>query len=150
MDTVRVKRIIKHPDWKYDSEKGWHGYDLALIELERPAKFSPKRFNNITPPDGARLGTFGFGNTYYQSGAPEYNQGVVLNFNARATSKASRREIILASKQGKATCHGDSGGPLIYNGTLIATTTFTRGKCAPGQLMGFTRVDMRWIQKYLK
>jgi hypothetical protein len=150
MDRVPVKRVIKHPSW-----------DLALIELKRPSKFKPLAMHEgRDPPDGYRLQTYGFGNTAWQSGAPDVLQGTVLVFNETATKNA-RKQIIRAGEKGKAVCHGDSGGPLVYNDIesdnqntkvtpkLIATTTFTVGKCKPGALMGFTRLDIPWIKKYI-
>jgi secreted trypsin-like serine protease len=137
MDVVPVKRVIKHPSW-----------DLALIELKRDSKMKPKSFANITPQDDSKLQVFGFGNASYGSGAPEYLQGTVLRFNAKASNNA-RPQILRAGAPNKATCHGDSGGPLMYQGRLIATATFTVGKCQPGGLMGFTRVDVDWVRKYL-
>jgi hypothetical protein len=121
------------------------------LKLARASKFNPKAFGNLTPKDGAALRTFGFGNTSYGSGAPEYLQGTVLRFNSKATKNA-RSQIIRAGSPQKATCHGDSGGPLIDSrtGKLIATTTFTVGRCQPGGLMGFTRVDMNWVNRTIK
>ena len=46
-------------------------------------------------------------------------------------------------------CHGDSGGPLIHQGRLLATITFTEGKCSVKGLMGFTRLDYEWVRKYV-
>jgi trypsin len=141
MQVLKVKRIVKHPQWT-----GSSGYDLALIELQDRVKFNPKKFANLTPPDGARLNAFGFGQTSHPGNAPEFLQGAVFNFSAKAT-KNSRPQIIRASAHGKAVCFGDSGGPLLFNGTLIATTTFTTGNCKAGGQMGFTRVDMPWIKR---
>lgn len=138
MDVVPVKRIIKHPSW-----------DLALIELKRASKMKPKAFGNVNLKDGAKLNTFGFGQTSGGGSAPEYLLGTVLRFNAKATDNA-RPQIIRAGAPGKAVCFGDSGGPLIYNGKLIATTTFTVGKCQPGGLMGFTRIDVPWVKRFTK
>lgn len=138
-DKVPVKRIVKHPSW-----------DLALIELSRPSKFQPIPIHDDRdPPDGYRLQTYGFGNTYWQSGAPEFLQGTVLVFNKKATDNA-RRQIIRAGEKGKAVCHGDSGGPLIYWGKLLATTTFTVAKCQTGALMGFTRLDHNWMKQVMR
>jgi secreted trypsin-like serine protease len=162
-DRVKVKRVIKHPKWKYNEEKNrWMGYDLAIIELERRVKFKPiKMHDDRDPPDGYRIQTYGFGNTAWKSGAPTFLQGTTLVFNERATKKA-RPEIIRAGEKGKATCHGDSGGPLVYNvlwsdshntnvtPKLIATNTFTVVKCHAGALMGFTRLDMNWIKKVIR
>jgi len=141
MQTVKVKRIIKHPEWT-----GNRGYDLALIELESRVKFKPRQLTNATPSDSAKLSAFGFGQTSHPGSAPEFLQGAVFRFNAKAT-KNSRKEIIRASAPGKAVCFGDSGGPLMYNGKLIATATFTTGNCKAGGQMGFTRVDIPWIKR---
>ena len=147
-DKVPVKRIVKHPSW-----------DLALIELSRPSKFQPiPVHDDRDPPDGYRLQTYGFGNTYWQSGAPQFLQGTVLVFNKKATDNA-RKQIIRAGEKGKAVCHGDSGGPLVYSGLdengaaeprLLAVTTFTVDKCQTGALMGFTRLDHNWMKQVMR
>lgn len=134
MDVVPVKRIIKHPSW-----------DLALIELKRASKMNPKAFADLKPKRGDRLRAFGFGQTSHPGSAPEFLQGAVFNFK----DYGSRPQIMRLSAPGKATCFGDSGGPLIYNGKLVATATYTSGKCNPGGLMGFTRVDVGWVRRYL-
>ena len=138
-DSVQVKRVIHHPSW-----------DLSLIELERPTKLKPIRLHGDTYlEDGARLASFGLGNTTGGGSGPEFLQGAVFFFNKKATQNA-RESIIRASAPGKATCHGDSGGPLIFRGELVATNTFTVGKCQPGGLMGFTRLDIDWIRGFVK
>lgn len=150
IDRVKIRNLIKHPKWIFDNEKNrWKGYDLALIELERSSKIKPIPFANITPPDKARLGTFGFGQTSHPGEASRFLMGTVLEFDEKRTNE-SRSEIIRARKPGKAVCYGDSGGPLIYNGKLIATTTFTIDKCHPGTAMGFTRLDHDWIRKNIQ
>ena len=137
-EKIGVKRVLKHPSW-----------DLQLIELKRASKFKPlPLYEGRDPPDGYRLQTYGFGNTYWQSGAPRFLQGTVLVFNKEATDKA-RKQIIRAGEAGKAVCHGDSGGPLVYNGKLLANTTFTVDKCRPGGLMGFTRLDVEWMKRIM-
>lgn len=137
-DKVPVKRIIKHPSW-----------DLALIELKRESKFKPIAIHDgRLPPDGYRLQTYGFGNTYWQSGAPQFLQGTVLVFDAEATQNA-REQILRAGEKGKAICHGDSGSGLLYLNKLLGVSTFTVGKCKPGALMGFTKIDLEWVRKHI-
>jgi hypothetical protein len=135
MDVVPVKRIIKHPSW-----------DLALIELKRASKMKPKAFADLKPKRGDKLRAFGFGQTSHPGSAPEFLQGAVFNFK----DYGARPQIMRLSAPGKAVCFGDSGGPLIYKGKLVATATYTSGKCNPGGLMGFTRVDMGWVNRTIK
>lgn len=150
VDRVKIKRLIKHPNWKFDYEKNrWKGYDLALIELQRASKIKPIPYANITPPDKAGLRIFGFGQTSHPGQASRFLMGAVLEFDEKATNE-SRPEIIRARKPGKAVCYGDSGGPMIFKGKLIATTTFTIEKCRPGTAMGFTRVDVNWMRENIR
>lgn len=138
-EKIAVKRVVKHPSW-----------DLQLIELKRASKFKPiEMHEGRDPPDGYRIQTYGFGNTYWQSGAPRFLQGVVLVFNEEATSKA-RKHVIRAGEIGKAVCHGDSGSGLVYINKLLGVTYFTVGKCNEGSLMGFTRLDVNWIRENIR
>jgi len=139
-ETIGVKRVVKHPKW-----------DLALLELKRPSKFKPIHFyGDAYLEDKARLAVFGFGNAEYQGSGPEYLQGAIFKFNKRATQGA-RESIIRAENRTKsAVCHGDSGGPVIYQNGLVATVTFTEGKCSIYGLMGFTKIDIEWVKRYVK
>ena len=138
-EEIRITQIVKHPDW-----------DLQLLKLARPAKTKPIQWSTHSIEDGARVAAFGFGNTIGgKSSAPEYLQGAVFFYNERATNGA-RPGIIRAANRGRsAVCHGDSGGPLIYKGKLLATITFTEGKCSINGLMGFTRIDHHWVKEVI-
>lgn len=136
-DEVRITNIIKHPSW-----------DLQLLKLERKVKFTPIRLHDGLLEDKQRLAAFGFGNTIGgESSAPEYLQGAVFFYDG----DGAREGIIRASNRpNAAVCHGDSGGPLVADGKLVATVTFTEGKCSIYGSMGFTRLDYDWIRRHVK
>lgn len=52
-----------------------------------------------------------------------------------------------SGQRGTGICHGDSGGPLAYNNTLIGITSWG-ALCAKGKPDGFTRIStyVDWIE----
>jgi len=136
VEEIRVVRAIKHPSW-----------DLQILKLERRSTFKPIKLFTGKLERGQRLAAFGFGNTIGGvSSAPEFLQGAVFFYE----KEGARPGIIRASNRPNvAVCHGDSGGPLVSNGRLVATITFTEGKCSIYGSMGFTKLDYAWIKRHI-
>lgn len=135
-EEIKITEVIKHPS-----------RDLQLLKLERRSKFRPVPLYREGLITGDRLNVFGFGNTEYKGSSPEYLQGAVFSY----TGEGAREGIIRANNRPyQAVCHGDSGSPVIFQGQLVATVTFTEGKCSVKGSMGFTRLDMNWIRRHVK
>jgi trypsin len=133
-DLVAVKRVIKHKN-----------LDLALLQLVRPAKFRPVGFANKSFPNGQRLKAFGMGNNSWGvPNRPMILRGVVLK---NVNRKNGNPNIIYTQAGNKGICHGDSGGPLMWNGKLVGVTSWTGSRCSTKQgVDGFVKPDYRWIK----
>lgn len=62
----------------------------------------------------------------------------------------SSKNICTATPNGTSTCSGDSGGPMVYEGTQIGVTSFVhRDGCQSGAPAGFVRVTsyLTWIKE---
>ena len=135
-EEINIVEVIKHPS-----------RDLQLLKLERRSKFRPVPLYRDGLITGDRLAVFGFGNTEFGGSAPEHLQGAAFYY----TGEGAREGIIRANNRPyQAVCHGDSGSPVIFQGELVATVTFTEGRCSTKGSMGFTRLDMKWIERYVK
>jgi len=135
-EEINIVEVIKHPS-----------RDLQLLKLERRSKFRPVPLYRDGLITGDRLAVFGFGNTEYKGSSPEYLQGAVFSY----TGDGAREGIIRANNRPyQAVCHGDSGSPVIFRGELVATVTFTEGRCSVKGSMGFTRLDLEWIRQHIK
>ncbi|NXD47086.1 ACRO protein, partial [Copsychus sechellarum] len=122
VEVHRVRRLIVHE--KYDTRLAHH--DIALLELERPAKCSftiqtaclptltvklPEPSNCYTAGWGGRIVKSEGADILQQANVPyvkrqicnssDWLNGVIFNFH------------VCAGKGGMATCQGDSGGPLV-------------------------------------
>jgi len=132
-EKIKITKVIKHTS-----------RDLQLLKLEKPSRFRPIKLYEGNLSKGDRLAAFGFGNTEYGGSAPEFLQGAVFYY----TGEGAREGIIRANNRPyQAVCHGDSGSPVIFQGELVATVTFTEGRCSTKGSMGFTRLDIGWINK---
>ena len=139
-DLLKVVRIVEHPN-----------QDLALLRLERQAKFSPIGFANQRFPDGYKLHSFGFGNKGWRVPGPGILKGVVLRHRLMKNPKS--HIIYTDGSNGRGVCHGDSGGPLIDPKTrkLVGITSWTGSRCASRKgVDGFVRPDLNWIKRVIK
>lgn len=136
-DLVKVIKVIEHPR-----------EDLALLKLERPAKFNPVGFANKNYPNGYRLQAFGMGNKALGVGGGGILRGAVLEH-----VKGPNPNIIYTKAMPRGVCHGDSGGPLIdpKSRKLVGIAKWTGSKCASVRGRdGFTRPDIQWIRSNMR
>jgi secreted trypsin-like serine protease len=138
-DLIKVTKVVEHPK-----------YDMALLKLERPAKFKPIGYANMKFPEGYKLHSFGFGNIGW--GVPGHRMlGVTLKH--RILKNSVRHIINTDGSHYKGVCHGDSGGPLIDPKTqkLVGVTSWTGSRCASERgVDGFVRPDLKWIKRVIK
>jgi len=141
-DLVDVQKIYKHPK-----------YDLALLELGRPARFNPIKYGNgKNIPAMANVRAFGFGQTSFDGGIPKRLQTIRLKYIRLPNGKPHM--IYVGAGVGKDICFGDSGGPLLHAGRLVGVTSWTASRCGTRDTMkfpsGYVRVDLNWLQKIIR
>lgn len=139
-DLVKVGRVYLHPN-----------KDLALLKLERKAKFKPIPYGNPRLIEGDKVQAFGMGNKSYDQGGGNILRAVTLRFIEQ--TKAPHM-IHATGGIGKAICFGDSGGPLIIrkNGKpfLVGVSSWTGSRCGSNNgPSGFAKPDLKWIRKIL-
>jgi secreted trypsin-like serine protease len=139
-DLIKVTEIVEHPK-----------HDLAMLRLERPAKFKPIGFANLKFPEGYKLHTFGFGNIGWGIPGKGIMLGVTLKNRLRKNPKSHL--IYTDGSNYKGVCHGDSGGPLIdpRSKKLVGITSWTGSRCASERgVDGFVRPDVQWMKRVIK
>ena len=139
-DLLKVTKIVEH-----------QSHDLALLKLERLAKFRPIAFANKKFPDLYKLHTFGFGNKGWGMPGGGIMKGVALKH--RLIRSPASHMIYTDGSNGRGVCHGDSGGPLIdpKSRKLVGVTSWTGSKCASKKgVDGFVRPDVSWIKRVIK
>ncbi|XP_048480475.1 trypsin, alkaline C [Plutella xylostella] len=131
-----VASYVHHPDWTFVDEG-----DVAIVKLATPVIFSdvirPARIPASVYPiaDGTELTAIGWGILYSGGPGPEILQEVQMN-KVNTTICAERYRTLFAETTlqkrevtdrmlcaggdgGKATCSGDSGGPILINGDIV-------------------------------
>lgn len=142
-DLVKVQKVFLHPK-----------YDLAILKLERPARFSPVRFSVGDVPDGAFVRAIGHGAVGWKKPTSDKLLTVKLIHVKDAGIYNRKDHLIYAGRSvGKDICHGDSGGPLIHNGALVGVAFWTGSQCGNydsyKRPSAFTRPDIRWINSII-
>jgi trypsin len=146
-----VTAVYVHPKF---NQQSMH-YDAALLILDQPvAGVRTLPMADLSPPAGTTVSAAGWGETReHGATSPDHLRSVTLKIG---TISACRRgnsvlgeyfapSMMCASKPGRDTCSGDSGGPLIasHRGrtTLVGITSFGYG-CAQAAHPGvYTRVS---------
>lgn len=162
-----VARIYRHPG--YQENRGVPIYDFALLQLARfPKQAKTYRLAN-TNHLPRFFKTAGWGDTgasprsprspieeYPMGPSPELREVVLL---ARSDNTCKRlykgvyvpgAMVCVGGVKGKDICFGDSGGPLIFKGTLFGVASF--GKSCTGAPSVFAEVSAArgWIKKVIK
>jgi len=147
-DLVPVVDVIPHPS-----------FDLALLGLSRPAKFSPIRFSaGRDVADRQRLRAFGFGQLGHDKPIPQRLQTVIFwNIADGGNRDPARHMIYVGAPGGKDVCFGDSGGPLINTKKreLVGVASWTGTYCGSRgdsvqRPSGFVRPDVAWIKSHVR
>ncbi|XP_044019359.1 serine protease 27-like [Aphidius gifuensis] len=131
--------------------------DIGLIRVKIDIEFS-KTVSSISLPtsdfdkENYPCKLSGWGSTSLGSSLPDKLQELDLLVIAQNECKTVHNmlttdHICTLTKTGEGACHGDSGGPLTSDGTLIGLVSFGR-PCARGYPDVFTRVwtFIDWIQ----
>ncbi|CAB3220146.1 unnamed protein product [Arctia plantaginis] len=128
-----VEKILVHP--KYNNRT--YDYDISILKLKEPLVFSTKVNkidlfdNSIKMKSGTILKTVGWGYTEPKGNISETLRVVQLPKVSRAPCQRAfgnkieiTRRMICAGGEGKDTCKGDSGGPLIWKTAQVGITSF--------------------------
>jgi len=166
-------RAFHHPDWMRPSQLN---HDIALIELDRPAKFNahvqpiclPKKGEQV--PVGKKCYITGWGQyTIGQGGPPAQvlkqsplnvvSKSKCTNLNTRKMGIKVTDEMLCAGygpNYPNSGCHGDSGGPFVCqdNGkwVLQGSVSWGSGYCDTSEgYTVFARMSqfIDWINSYI-
>lgn len=173
--TYRIDRIVRHADYEEEERPerpNMYNNDIALVHIVddgSPRKRDPSQiraipiFKGPLPAAGTEVTGTGWGKTQAVDGiAPsavlmKVDLQVVgnpqcMNMPGYGPTKIHNK-VICASNPQRATCRGDSGGPVIFtNGVpmLVGIISWGKKRCAgDGQPNVFTAVDayVDWIQR---
>ena len=165
-EALSVARAVRHDDWSLD----WaDGSDLALLFLSRPAS-KPKLLKLMPQPENLwglmLMATLGWGDTnaeqystaprppdqlqkaevFYQT--PEQCERLLGNaLDGSAEMLVSSTMCVISGPSGASTCSGDSGGPLIIEGSsweedvAVGVLSFGAARCWDTKPSVFTRLS---------
>ncbi|TMS21768.1 Complement factor D [Larimichthys crocea] len=147
--TFEILEYYNHPDFNvlnYDN-------DIALIKLDRPFNASEAvaaveylRTGGTNPALGVEVEAAGWGSLNNLGSRPDKLKEVVIEVFSSSRCKRSdyygklfTTNMMCAHKlcpepcnqpqKKEDTCDGDSGGPLLYNGTVVGITSYGGKKC---------------------
>ncbi|XP_044001669.1 chymotrypsin-1-like [Aphidius gifuensis] len=139
----RVKHAYVHEN--YD-QHNVYANDIAILTLEKPISFNayqkPIPLPEVDVPAGAKVTLSGWGSLSYPAGA--LNQPAFMRkLETEVISNTLCRSVVhkdIVSQQlctfkqsGYGACHGDSGGPFVYNNTVVSVISFVSNGCARGK-----------------
>ncbi|XP_026316063.1 phenoloxidase-activating enzyme-like [Hyposmocoma kahamanoa] len=131
--SIPIEKITAHPNYNpYDTKTRRH--DIALLRLTKPAPYSdfihpiclPTSDLTLSPPSGWQLIAAGWGainSTHSQSNVKlDVDLPFVSHSVCQPAYSISRRKVSLwqgqmcaGGQEGKDSCRGDSGGPLMWD-----------------------------------
>ncbi|KUF84943.1 Hyaluronan-binding protein 2 [Phytophthora nicotianae] len=131
-EKIKVVEGYRHPLYNNDN----HLYDVGLLKLE---KSSTQKTSPLCADDGSdnKVGTMatvlGWGVTEDRKSSltlQEVNVRVISNAecNKRYRNRITEGMICAGNGNGKDSCNGDSGGPLLANGVVVGIVSWG-GKC---------------------
>ncbi|CAH0481083.1 unnamed protein product [Peronospora belbahrii] len=149
---VRVVKKYRHPLHSQDT----HLYDVGLLKLEKPVRRKPAKLCARDGSDnmpGTMATTLGWGQTEDVSISPTLKQvtlPIISNAECNKFEKLAGRveDCMLCAGRGngKDTCYGDAGGPLLVNDDILVGFTSWGSDC--GKQAGiFTRLS--YVMDYI-
>lgn len=129
------RKIISHPNYVPDAiAKRVRSIDLAIVQLEDPlpSEFQPVKLSYERPRAGdlVFIGGYGLTNEKIRSSNGRFLSSQLTVIEPYGPSKIVlwlRGRPIPKSNLNSGGCHGDSGGPIFIDDTLVAITTWTTG-----------------------
>ena len=164
-ETLSVARAVRHDAWNLDWKEG---SDIALLFLSRPAK-NPKLLKLMPQPESLwsfrLMVTLGWGDTntdqfsaalrppdqlqkaegFYQT--PQACKKLLGNALGGSAETLMSSTMCVEGSSGAITCSGDSGGPLIVEGSSweedvsVGVLSFGAARCGDDQPSVFTRIS---------
>ncbi|CAB9528520.1 Vitamin K-dependent protein C (Fragment) [Seminavis robusta] len=146
----RVRQGRTHPRWNGIIEEG---YDIALLKLNSPvnSSYTPATVNSFgnVPRRLERLFTVGHGQQETGGAPPDRLQGLLYTYvedcEPRLPAGVYNPTWFLCANANpsRGTCPGDSGGPVVVNGTniLVGVNSFSPGDCNRQQVDVYSRVS---------
>jgi len=130
---IEPKSIRIHPDYNANAVRNrGRSIDLAVITLSEPlpSSFEPINLSdtvNIQAGDIITVAGFGLTDDKNRKSLGKLNR---VDLSVIEPNGHSTILVWLAdpASNGMGGCHGDSGGPMLYEGALIAITTWTTGE----------------------
>ena len=161
-EALSVARAVRHDDWSLD----WaDGSDLALLFLSRPAS-KPRLLKLMPQPENlwsfTLMATLGWGDTNAEQNStaprpPDQLQKAEVFYQTPKQCKrllgknletlTSSTMCVISGPSGASTCSGDSGGPLIIEGSsweedvAVGVLSFGAENCWDNKPSGFTRLS---------
>lgn len=168
-ETIDIENVTIHPGYKLGNATHTGDYDIAIIQLKRPAVFH-KRVHSICLPDMET--SFPTGKTCFATGwglqqengnvYSEVLREVAVNLvskevcNSNISYKGMINERYLCAgfpAGGRDSCGGDSGGPLACqneNGSFVLTGVVSWGEgCARANKYG-VYLDVRTMLPFIE
>ncbi|XP_058970380.1 trypsin [Pocillopora verrucosa] len=157
-----VRRIYRHPSYHKPVS---YAHDIALLQLDRPARLNGAVQPVCLPNDGNQYGrectVTGWGHLQHGGGSPDYlNQvsvPIVPYSSCKRVYEGRTHESMLCAgliSGGKDACQGDSGGPYVcknWNGRWYLEGVVSWGDgCAWANKLGVyanVRYLRDWIQR---
>ncbi|XP_037001023.2 granzyme A [Artibeus jamaicensis] len=165
---MSVKKAFPYPCYDEHTHEG----DLQLVQLQKKAKITknvailnlPKRGSDVKPGTGCQVAGWGVINNqrHMPNGLREVNVTVIDRKTCNDPHHYDYHPVIGLNmlcagspKGGKDSCNGDSGGPLICEGTLRGITSFGKaGRCGdprwPGVYVLLSQKYLTWIVRTMK
>ncbi|KAG5668748.1 hypothetical protein PVAND_016675 [Polypedilum vanderplanki] len=125
---ISLKKIKIHPRYDLITDD----YDIAVLELSENVNIRPIRLRRTKPPkSGSSAKVAGWGETSFQGRVSnELLDATVFIVDKRVCRKAYGYAIttrmLCANGDGKDSCQGDSGAPLIQNDVQIGVVSWGR------------------------
>ncbi|EDV99516.1 serine protease SP24D [Drosophila grimshawi] len=151
---VDVTDVQVHPQYR----NGGHGFDIAVLRLKQKLRFNANvgaiELAEKDPPVNSTVTISGWGAISH--GGPISRELLYVQVRsisrAQCTSRYMTRlpetTICLMHGANLGACHGDSGGPAVYQNRLIGVASFVLGGCGREAPDGYESVATlsRWIR----